>query len=118
MNPEDQRDIVDERQNITYRRYRYRSKDPNLDWEETEAHPETNRGKETMGDREEVVFNILINALNDLAKGPKEIMEFMGRIAEKGLGNHNEHQNSRNNNGEGGSNSGNEIHSRTNMQNQ
>ena len=86
--------------------------------EEVEAHRKTNRGKETIGDREEQAFNNLISALNDLAKGQKEIMEFMGRIAEKGLGNHNEHQNSRNNNGEGGSNSGNEIHSRTNMQNQ
>ena len=69
-----------------------------------------------MGDGEEVAFNNFINALNDLAKGQKEIMEFMGRIAKKGLGNHNEHQTSWNNNAEGGSNSGNEIHSCTNMQ--
>lgn len=69
MNPEDQRDTIDDRHNATYKRYRFRSRDPNSNWEETEAHPETNRGKETMGDREEVAFNSLISALNDLVKG-------------------------------------------------
>lgn len=54
-----------------------------------------------MGDREELALNNLINALNDLTKGQKGIMEFMGRLAEKGLGNQNKHQNIRNNNVEG-----------------
>lgn len=65
----------------------YRSKEPNPNQEEVEAHSETNRGKETMGYREEYAFNNLINALNDLDKGHKEIMEFMGRLVVKGLDN-------------------------------
>lgn len=101
MNQEDQQDIRDYRKNITYWRYRYKSRDPNPNQEETKAHPETNMGKGTMEDREEIAFNILISSLNDLAKGQKEIMEFMGKIAEKGLGHPSEHQNNQNNNGEG-----------------
>lgn len=94
----------------------YRIREPNQNWEETEAHMETNKGKETMGDREEISFNNLISALNDLVKGQKEIMEFIGRLAKKRLCNQNKHQNKQNNNGEGGSNCGNKIHSLTNMQ--
>lgn len=101
MNTEDERDIIDDRQNIIYKRYRYRSRDPNLIYEEIEAHPKTNKGKETMRDREEISFNSLINYLNDLVRVKKEIMEFMGRLEEKGLENQNEHQNNWSNNGEG-----------------
>jgi hypothetical protein len=105
MNPEDL-------QNITYRRQRYRSREPIPDREETEAQPERDKGKGTMEDQDKAAFNNLISALSDLARGQKEVLAAINRLADKpGVS-----QNNLSNNVEGGSNNGNGSHARTTMQ--
>jgi len=68
----------EDRQNITYRRQRYRSREREL-----EITPDTkDMGKavvaKNMGDpksREEMAFDSLLKALNDLVKGQKEMLD-------------------------------------------
>lgn len=99
-------------QNISYRRQRYRSRNPVPEEEEAEVPPERTKGKETMGDQDNAAFNSLIRALNDLAKGQKEMLAAINRLADKP----GESPNNLSNNGKGGSNNGNGTHAHTSMQ--
>lgn len=60
---------------ITYRRHRYRGREPEREEEEGE---EPASEQDTTGDQENHEFNSLVNILNDLAKGQKTMMELMG----------------------------------------
>jgi len=70
----------EDRQNITYRRQRYWSREKEL-----EITPDTkDRGKavEDMGEpksKEEIAFDNLLKALSDLAKGQKEMLDEIKR---------------------------------------
>ena len=63
---------------ITYRRHKDRSRE--LEREEEEREEPASK-QDNMGDRENHEFNNLVNILNDLAKGQKTMMEFMGHLA-------------------------------------
>jgi len=98
--------------NITYRQQRYRGRDLVPKGEEIEPQPERDKGKETMGGEDKAAFNNLISALYDLARGQKEVLATINKLADKP----GESQNNVSSNGEGGSNNGNKIHARTAMQ--
>lgn len=65
-----------------------------------------------MGDDDKTAFNSLISALNELAKGQKEMLAAINRLADKP----GESQNNLSNNGEGGSHDGGRVHAWTTMQ--
>jgi hypothetical protein len=73
---------------------------------------EGDKEKEAMGDDDKTTFNSLISALNDLAKGQKEMLAAINMLADKP----GESQNNLSNNGEGGSHDGGRVHARTTMQ--
>ena len=103
---------IEDLQNITYRRQRYMNRDSRSEAEEVESRLKEDKDKEDMGDDEKTTFNSLISALNDLAKGQKEMLAAINRLADKP----GESQNNLSNNGEGGSHDGGRVHARTTMQ--
>ena len=74
---------IEDLQNITYRWQRYRNKDLGSEEEEVEIRLEEDKDKEAMGDDDKTAFNSLISALNDLAKGQKEMLAAINRLADK-----------------------------------
>ena len=71
----------------------------------------TPKGKGTTREEDDTKINSLFNILNDLAKGQKAMMELMGKFAKNLL----EGTTKKNQNGDGGSNNGEGIHSCTTM---
>jgi len=67
------------RENITYRRQRYRSRERELEiTPDMEEKGKTVAGEEEMTEpkgREEMAFNSLLRALSELAKGQKDMLE-------------------------------------------
>ena len=94
---------------ITYRRHRYRSREPER---EEEKREEPAFEQDTMGDQENHEFNSLVNILNDLAKGQKTMMELMGQLATHSLDGSHKKETSN----DEGSHSGDGSHARTTMQ--
>jgi len=74
--------------------------------EEIETRFEGDKEKEAMGDDDKTTFNSLISALNDLAKGQKEILVAINMLADKP----GESLNILSNNGVGGSRDGGRVH--------
>jgi hypothetical protein len=65
-----------------------------------------------MGEEDDARINSLFNILNDLAKGQKAMIDLIGKFVKNML----EGTKKQNQNGDGGSNNGEVIHSRTTMQ--
>ena len=69
----------EDRENITYQRQRYRSRERELKiTPDTEERGKTMAGEEEMTEtksREEMAFNSLLRALSELAKGQKDMLE-------------------------------------------
>ena len=79
--------------------------DPVSKGEEIETRFEAEKEKEVMGDDDKTILNSLISAFNDLAKGQKEMLAAINRLADKP----GESQNNLSNNGEGGSHDGGKV---------
>jgi hypothetical protein len=72
----------------------------------------TPKGNETMEEEYDAWINNLFNILNDLAKGQKFMMDLVGQLAKHSL----EGPMKKNQNGDGGSNNGEGIHSCTTIE--
>ena len=86
--------------------------DQTVDKVEPKTQPEKEKAKRTMEDDDKIAFNRLISALNDLAKGQKEVLSAINRLVDKPGKN----QNNRSSYGIVGSTSGNGSHVDTTMQ--
>ena len=72
---------------VTYRRRRGRYR-KGIDLEDIDqedqvmdrTESQTSKGKRTMEDDDQITFNGFINALNDLAKGQKEMLNAINRL--------------------------------------
>jgi hypothetical protein len=83
--------------------------------QELEAQPEVNKvdkGEDIMSEKYLQDFNSILSALNDLARGQKEMMDLMGKMAVNTMGS----QDKKNNNGERNYTNEEGIHSHTTMQ--